>query len=477
MNQGVNRRRFLAAALGAGAALAGSHLISAPAWAKELAPLVPIPDQPVTPEDWQALREMAAAVFQANEVTVAGGTFHMPSRDLYISLFAWDSGWHAIGMSRLDPQLAASELELLLNQQCADGHVPHETLFKEIKIKPSFKRVITEAAVYRQYDRQGRSAFIDPPSFLVAAEKVYAQTQDRAWLERLLPRMERCAYYLTRDRDLFGDGLVSIIHPWESGTDSSPVFDQPLHLNFNNFFSAMSRAWLYPHLLNQCAKRDWDLERIAKANYFVFEDLTTNAITIRGLVSIANLNQALGRADKAKALRDQARAMTETLTRINWDETDGCYWSRWDRQAPKLAKRTTCASLLPLFTGLISKEQAERIVREHLLNPAEFWLPYVLCFNAKDELDQEKIAMADLMLWRGYCIWTNMNWMMNEGLLAYGYRDEARELTRRTAKMIRREGFREFYDCRTGRGGGITTFNWPALVLDMIATAWPEVMA
>ena len=477
MNPAVDRRRFLAASFGVSAALAGAHVISAPARAGEPVPPVPIPDEPVTLEDWQALKQQAAEVFKANAVTVAGGTFHMPSRDLYISLFAWDSGWHAIGMSRVDPALAASELELLLNQQTPDGHVPHETLFQEIKIKPSFKRMVTMAMVHRQFDENRRSAFIDPPSFLVAAEKVYAQTQDRAWLERILPRMERCAHYLTRDRDLFGDGLVSIIHPWESGTDSSPVFDQPLHLNFSNFFSAASRALLYPHLLNQCAKLDWDIERIAKANYFVFEDLNTNAITIRGLIAIANLNQALGRADKAQAFRDQARAMAEALVRINWDDSAGCFFPRWNPQKPQIIKRTTCASLLPLFTGLIPKDKADRIVAEHLLNPQEFWLPYVLCFNAKDELDQEKIAMEDLMLWRGYCIWTNMNWMMNEGLLAYGYRDEARELTRRTAKMIRHQGFREFYDCRTGRGGGITTFNWPALVLDMIAASWPEVMA
>jgi putative isomerase len=82
--------------------------------------------------------------------------------------------------------------------------------------------------------------------------------------------------------------------------------------------------------------------------------------------------------------------------------------------------------------------------------------------------------MEDLLLWRGHCIWTNMNWMMTEGLLAYGYRDVAREITRRTAKMIRHEGYREFYDFRTGQGKGATHFNWPGLVLDMIHTTWPE---
>jgi hypothetical protein len=228
---------------------------------------------------------------------------------------------------------------------------------------------------------------------------------------------------------------------------------------------------------DRCAALDWDVPRIAQENKFIFEDLTVNCITIRAVVSLSRLCQALGDEFKAKAYLAQAKQMTAAIDQLNWDEAAGCYWSRWDLKAPKLAKRTTCASLLPLYTGLISQERAERLVREHLLNPKQFWLPYVLCFNAKDELDQEKIAMENLMLWRGYCIWTNMNWMMTEGLLNYGYRDEARELTRRSAKMIRNQGFREFYDCRTGKAGGATRFNWPAVVLDMIAAAWPEAVA
>jgi glycogen debranching enzyme len=82
--------------------------------------------------------------------------------------------------------------------------------------------------------------------------------------------------------------------------------------------------------------------------------------------------------------------------------------------------------------------------------------------------------MEDLLLWRGHCIWTNMNWMMVEALLNYGYQEEARELTRRTARMILHEGLWEFYDFRNGQGKGQPNFNWPGLALDMINRTWPE---
>jgi len=162
------------------------------------------------------------------------------------------------------------------------------------------------------------------------------------------------------------------------------------------------------------------------------------------------------------------------LNRVSWVEAKGCYFSRYDVKNPQLAMRTTCASLLPLLTGLVPPERAERVFKEHVFNTQEFWLTYLFPFNAADELAREKVYMEDLLLWRGHCIWTNMNWMMNEALLAYGLKDEARELTRRTAKMIRHEGLWEFYDFRNGQGSGQPHFNWPGLVLDMINTSWPE---
>lgn len=401
----------------------------------------------------------------------------MPSADVYVSMFAWDSGWHAIGLVHLDPSLAAAEIETLLETQRLNGQVPHEVLFDELNERASIGRRAIIALVRKQFDENQRSYFVDPPSFMIAAERVYKATGDRQWLERIIGKLEKCASYFTRDRDLFGDGLVSIIHPWESGTDTSPVFDEPMGIKKLSSYTAAKRLFLYAGSLNRLADMDWDMNRIREENRFVFEDLTMNSITIRGIVSLSRLFHSLGRKEKSAQYMKQARDMADALVRVSWDENEGCFFPRWDIENTRIVKRTTCASMLPMLSGLLDKNIADRIVREHFENPSEFNLPYVLAFNAKDELDLEgDIPLENMMLWRGHCIWTNMNWMMNEALLEYGYNDLARELTRRTVKMVRHEGFREFYDTRTGRGGGATNFCWPALVLDMIARSWPEVI-
>jgi len=438
---------------------------------------VPIPDEPVTREDFQALKKMADDVFNQDAVNMQGYTFHMPSFGSYPSLFAWDSGWIAMGMNQLDPQIAGSEIEFLLLQQMPDGRVPHEVAFKDIEVKENLKTRLGRVISRNQFESQDSkliSVQMDPPSFIVAAEKIFARTKDKAWLARCLPRMERCLEFLTVKRDLFKDGLVAIVHPWESGTDSSPAYDEIIPISYKTPFGAPYRVFLYPQMFDRFKQLRYDLGKIAEDNRFIVEDLTVISITIRAVLSVAELNESLGNTDKAKAYRSQAQKMMDAVDAEMWDEKAGCYLIRYDLKNPKLSKRVTCASLLPLWSGLVRKDRAERIIHDYVLNPQKFWLKYVFPFNPADDMEHDKIYGEDLMLWRGHCIWTNMNLMMTEALLACGYKNEARELTRRSAKMIRHEGFREFYDFRNGQGRRAYTFGWPGVVLDMVTQTWPE---
>lgn len=473
MKPKLNRRKFLQTS-----AVTGAVALASRANAKEdMARLVPIPDEPVTRDDFQQLKKTGEEVFAKNRVNIQGYSFHMPSSGSYPSLFAWDSGWHAIAMTRIDPKIAASEIEFLLLQQMPDGRVPHEVEFDEIKVKRSVKSVAGNYISRDQYNPKNISVQMDPPSYMIAAEKIYAQTKDDAWVKRILPRMEKCIYWMTHTRDLFKDGLVCIVHPWESGTDSSPAYDEILRISYKTPFGAPRRMLLYPSFFTRFKKLGYDINKIAEDNVFIVEDLTVISITIRAVLSVANLNQAVGNADKAKFYRAQAQQMMDAVDRIHWDEKAGCYFIRYDLKNPKFAKRNTCASLLPLFTGLAKKDRAERVIKEHVLNPQKYWLPYVFSFNAADEMIGDKVYGEDLLLWRGRCIWSNMNWMIADALNNYGYKREAAELTRRMAKMIRHEGYREFYDYRNGQGRRAMNFGWAGLVLDMIHNYWPEAAA
>jgi Mannosylglycerate hydrolase MGH1-like glycoside hydrolase domain len=422
----------------------------------------------LTRADWDDLAAEAGRVYACNEVDITDDYFHMPNREFYPSMFAWDSAYHAVTMLHIDPEKSKRELETLFRQVSADGHMPHEMLIQCPATRAQTMRNLMRWMARRHYDPQGASRLVDPPIYVYAALLVFQGTGDRQWLARIWKNLCRCLDYLLDERDLFGDGLVSILHPWESGTDLSPQLLPALGID-----PSRRRDWLqagtYAVLLDRfCNRFNWNPAALKDENRFVVEDLTINCITIRALDSAAALAKHIGDENAARRFSSHAAKMAEAIENICWDESAGCYFPRWDVRAPRLARAKTAASLLPLFTGRCEPARADRLIAEHLVDPGEFWTEYLLPFNAHDELASARRWIED-KLWCGHCIWINFNWMIAIALVENGRAAQARELTSRTVSMILREGFWEYYDSRTGAGKRIRDFNWPGLALDMIS--------
>ena len=398
--------------------------------------------------------------------------YHMPNARAYPSLFAWDSAYHAVTMTHIDPRKAALELQTLFRHVAADGHMPHEVLVPCAATRARPLRNFMRWVVQWEYDSRKASHLVDPPVYVYAAELVFDRTHDRQWLSGIWEGLCRCLDYLLDERDVFGDGLVSIFHPWEAGTDLSPQLLPALGMYPSRRFDVV-QSTLYAALLYRfCNTYCWDPEALARENRFVVEDLTINCITIRALDSASRLASAVGDHLAESRYRSRREQMAEALECVCWDEATGCYYPRWDARQPRLAKVKTAASLLPLFAGTSPPGRLERLVREHLLDEACFWAPYLLPFNPHDELSGAR-PWVESRLWAGHCIWINFNWMLAIGLSENGHRETARELTRRTVRMIEREGFWEYYDSLTGKGKRMRDFTWPGLVLDMMSRLFP----
>lgn len=57
---------------------------------------------------------------------------------------------------------------------------------------------------------------------------IYEQTKDVDLLREVVPKLVKYFYWWKENRDVDGDGLVTILHPWESGIDLSPAYDPAL---------------------------------------------------------------------------------------------------------------------------------------------------------------------------------------------------------------------------------------------------------
>ncbi len=412
----------------------------------------------------ESLREnlvrQAREVFARNLVVSQKGAFHVPSSATYPRFYGWDAGWNIIGQSAFDPEAAIKELQAVFAFQREDGMVPHEAVVPE-------RAPRNENLGDAYFDSEGRCRIIDPPSYLVGAEVVYRKTKDPLVLA-LLPQMQKCLDYLIGPRDLFGDGLVSIIQAWESGTDNAPFYDKPMGLNARDPFTVIKAGMNVMEEIKKNAALGWDLKKIGEADFFVMEDLGVNGLTAAGAHSLSILHEAAGDAAKAKAAAGVAAKMTAAMEKFLWDEQRGFFYPRWSTKRRELQFRTCGSAFAALLTGMVEKHKADRMFDEYLRNPKRFNTRYVVPFNSEEELRREINPMLKSLLWRGECVWVDVSWMAARAAAIYGRPEVARDLTRRNAEMVAKAGFREYYHPRDGRGMGAPGITWPAIVIDMI---------
>src|SRR5690606_9611700 len=123
------------------------------------------------------------------------------------------------------PRRARTELLSLFGAQWRDGRVPH------IVFNPS----VPEGAYFpgpafweaRSPSGWATSGIVQPPVHALAVWRVHQAEPDTAFLARMYPRLVAQQEFLRAQRR-GPDGLISIVHPWESGMDNSPCWDLPL---------------------------------------------------------------------------------------------------------------------------------------------------------------------------------------------------------------------------------------------------------
>ena len=131
----------------------------------------------------------------------------------------------------------------------------------------------------------------------------------------------------------------------------------------------------------------------------------------------------------------------------------------------------TWALFMPLYAGVATPEEAAYVVEKFLRNKQDFALNYGVPTVSLSEpsFDPSGDWKGDWWVgtnWRGP-VWMASNWFIIQGLLRYGYRQDAMRIYRSSLQLIKQSGLREYYDPLTGKGHGAEGFTWGGLVLDM----------
>ena len=352
-----------------------------------------------------------------------------PSPGRYPWQWYWDSCFAAIVWRRFEPEHAHTELESLLSTQREDGFIGH-TIFWDRPV--SLSR-------YPFYNVASRRSFqtetIQPPLLAWAWRIAVGDPAEE-------PRIAAQAEWLARERDLDGDGLLWIVQPDESGLDASPKFDPVWGRRANGRIG-------FPCLVRRNRRVGFGARRIRDRGGPVLCETVVNTLWSLSL-------QALGRPSATPALVERL-----------WDERRGLFL---DVAQPGGARPTvlTWAALAPLALPDLPEEIGRRLVEEHLLSEAEFLTPVAPPSVAVSEPTYDPGGGRGPIrrYWRGPT-WINAAWLLWLGLRRLGYQQEADRLADGLIAAVEREGLREYYDPRTGRGLGAKDFAWSALIAEL----------
>jgi len=113
--------------------------------------------------------------------------------------------------------VAKRSLRSLFAMQEDNGFVGHMIFWS--KVLPTRRTDVMQARPTWQALRPHMSALIQPPLAGIALHALYEACGDRVYLGELYARVRRHHEWLAKNRDFDGDGLLTIISPFESGMD------------------------------------------------------------------------------------------------------------------------------------------------------------------------------------------------------------------------------------------------------------------
>lgn len=362
----------------------------------------------ISERDFELLSR-ASAVFENNIIdsrSNAWGSYRgiLPSPGKYDGVWNWDSAFHALALSRIDPELAYEQIEIFLDFQGADGIFP-DVIYADGTVKDNYsKPPVFPWAFVEVYRRSPK------PELLPKAYESFCRNLD-FWNSNRRDKKSGLYYYDCRPID--GDWKAH--QKWESGMDDSPRWDNGVS------------QWLAVDLNGYMA---------------TFYD------------ALSQMAEWLGLPEDKTKWQTCSAELKELVNRELWDSKKQCFADR-DRFTGEFSDVLSSACFVPLFGECSDAEHAE-LMAKNAENPERFYpsMPTV-AFECE--------AFNPTKYWRGP-VWLNLAYFAAEGLRKYGYSasaDRIKEHVLSDAANEKRDIF-EYYNARTGEGLGAKSFGWSA---------------
>ncbi len=317
--------------------------------------------------------------------------------------------------AKRDMEAALNNQLLFVEHQRADGRLPGSITVENGKIIPQYNKI------------QG---FCFPAP---ALNMYYWIGKDRDYLKLLYHTLERFDAYLWNERDSDGDGCLESWCVYDTGEDNAKRYGN-------------APCWWEDSL----PPKGYDVVPINSMDFMSFSYSARD--TLAAISAILNNG-------KAEDWRAKAKQVSDTIRSYLWNDQRGACFDR-DRNQ-KFMDTLLHNNLRCMYWGSFSQEMADRFVREHLLNPDEFWTPFPLPSVA---INDPLYDNASDNSWSGQP--QGLTWQRAiRALENYGYQPVVTALGHKLFEALEKNCiFPQQFDPYTGKGQGTVDGYGPVML-------------
>ena len=388
---------------------------------------------------------------------------------LYPAQWNWDSAFIALGYSYFNLNFALKEIKTLLEGQWKDGMVPH-ILFHDTNTNyyPNY-------TAWKCGNKIHSSGITQPPILATILKQILDKNKisqkQLHEVKKIIKKIKKFHEWFIKFRDPKKTGLVSILHPWESGYDNSPIWDGPMEkviiekdLKYkradNKVINPAHRPLnidydRYVTIKNNLRKNKYNPKKIFKSSFFNVVDVGFNSIFLKANKDLITLLNKFN-FDNSK-IKKYIKITEKNILKL-YDKKKGTFFSK-DIKNKKKIKIPSITNYFVLFADLNNTSINNRLIK-----------------NLKKHNDKEKYFFSSIKpnhktfeekrYWRGP-VWINCNWFIYKGLKN---KDNlfSSKVKRKTMQIIEKKGFSEYFSCKNGKPMGAKNFSWSAaLYLDL----------
>ena len=428
-----------------------------------------------------SLHAAALQVLRDNDL----GNWTKPAPRLYPHQWSWDSAFIAIGLARIDPERALRELEALFAAQWADGRVPHIVFNPEDRDYFPGADWWASAETSQSAPRTpATSGLIQPPVHALALQLILSVANSRGIshvadrVADLYPRVMAWHRYLATARDARGCGLLTIYHPWESGTDNSPRWDAALaRVKVGNLPKYQRHDLQHVHdvserptdaeydrylwLVELLKSAGYDDARVQREHPFQVQDVLMSSIFSAANDVLAEVAITLARpGSEIDELKEWSRRSSRAVQQA-WDTELNLALDRDVQTGP--VRVETCAGLAPILLPDLGPELRSRLV-QRMFGPG-FAGADGLAYAVVPSTAPGSIGFHARRYWRGPT-WPVFNWLLCWGLRHQGLAREAAALRAANLQLLERPDacFAEYFEPYTAEPLGSPDQSWTAAV-------------